>query len=78
MSCDSNCRHCRGLGYDASGMRCDCQAPARVTKVKRRIPAQKPTPTPRPRTNLRHLVKWMLIALIAMLMVALPLGVAYA
>ena len=72
------CPHCRGLGFDASGLRCDCQAPARVTKVKRRIHAQDPLPASPSRAYLRHLAKWMLISLAAMLIAALALGVAYA
>lgn len=72
------CPHCRGLGFDYSGMRCDCQAPARVTKVKRRIHTQDPLPASPSRAYMHHLAKWMLIALATMFVAALALGVAQA
>lgn len=74
----ASCKHCYSIGYDASGMRCDCQMPARVAKVKRRIHTKDPLPASPSRAYLRHLAKWMLIALAVMLMAALTLGVAYA
>lgn len=27
------CRFCQGIGYDASGQRCDCRMPAKVARV---------------------------------------------
>ena len=60
-------------------MRCDCQEPARVAKVKRRIPKVPADVAASPlRPYLRHLAKWMLICLAAMLVAALALGVARA
>ena len=73
-----NCRHCYDLGFDASGMRCDCQVPARVTKVKRREPGKEPLPASPWRIYLGHLAKWMLIVLATMLAAVLALGVAHA
>ena len=72
------CPHCRGLGFDASGMRCDCQMPARPAKVGRRMHAKDPLPASPSRAYLRHLAKWMLVAIGATLLAALALGVAYA
>ena len=40
----SVCKHCHGIGYDASGQRCDCTYPARVAKIGRRMHTAKPLP----------------------------------
>jgi hypothetical protein len=74
----TECPHCRGLGFDASGLRCTCQMPARVTKVKRRIHTKDPLPASPSRVYLRHLAKWLLIVLGTTLLATLALGVAYA
>lgn len=72
------CRHCRGLGYDASGYPCTCTQPAKVAKVakvKRRHHGGEPLPHNAWRAYVRHLAKWMLIAVAASLAVSLMVGV---
>jgi hypothetical protein len=61
-----SCPHCYGIGYDASGYPCTC-APVKVAKVARRMPGDKPLPANPWRAYLRHLAKWMLIALACVL-----------
>ena len=56
------CQHCYGIGYDASGMRCTCQ-PTRVARVGQRMRAKAPLPSSPWRAYLRHMAKWMLIAI---------------
>lgn len=69
-----NCPHCHDLGFDASGMRCFCQVPTRVAKVKRRTHDKDPLPASPSRAYLRYLAKWMLIALGVILIAAMWLA----
>lgn len=72
-----NCPHCHGLGFDASGLRCFCQA-ARVAKIKRRIHDKTPLPASPSRNYLLPLAKWMLICIAVLLAAALTTGVLHA
>jgi hypothetical protein len=67
-----NCRHCYGIGYDASGYPCTC-APVKVAKVARRMPGDKPLPANPWRAYLGHVAKWLLIAVASMLIAAVVL-----
>lgn len=44
------------------------QCPARVAKVKARIPGPEPLPPSRTHTQLRHLAGWMLVSVLAALL----------
>ena len=73
------CPHCRGLGYDASGYPCTCTTPARVAKVGKRLHGPEPLRDTPWRRHMRHLVYWMLMAIIGLLMwSSIMLAVAYA
>lgn len=70
------CKHCLGIGYDASGYPCTCATPAKVAKVKNRHYA-KPALLPHAwRAYMRHLAKWMLI--VWGMLIAAPLIVTLA
>lgn len=70
-----NCRHCFGVGYDASGHPCTCTQPAKVAKVKRRDYDKEPLPHNAWRAYVRHLARWMLIAVGASLAASVLVGV---
>jgi tRNA(Ile2) C34 agmatinyltransferase TiaS len=69
------CPHCRGLGYDASGYTCTCVTAAEVAKIGRKYHDREPLRGKPWRAYLRHLAKWMLIALASVLVSALVVGV---
>lgn len=71
------CSHCYDTGYDASGYDCTCGIkPASVAKVGRRIHGKKPLPASPAHAYLRHLSRWMLIAITVALASALILAFA--
>ena len=75
----SVCKHCHGIGYDASGMRCTCtDQGAKVARIGCKDYAREPLPASASRVYLRHLAKWMLICIATLFAAALFLGVAHA
>lgn len=68
------CQHCYGIGYDASGYPCTCQ-PTQVARVGKRMHAKAPLPASAWRAYMRHIAKWMLIAITTALVVGLGLSV---
>ena len=53
------CKHCYGLGYDASGYACTCE-PAQVAKARPVMLDREILPPTRWRSYVRELAKWML------------------
>jgi hypothetical protein len=68
------CKHCHGIGYDASGLACTCTGPAKVARVKNRHHAKAPLPNNMWRAYMRHLAKWMLI--VWALLISVPMIVS--
>lgn len=62
------CKHCRGIGYDASGHPCTCCTPANVAKVGTRMPGPEPLRGSSWRQHLRHLAYWMLMSVMGLLL----------
>ena len=56
------CKHCYGLGYDASGYACTCScaAPAKVTRATPVLLDREILPPTRWRNQVQELAKWML------------------
>lgn len=75
-----NCPHCFGLGYDASGQRCTCTnacPPAKVARVRQRIPGLPPLPPSTWRQRLRAIAEWALLGLsVAACVTAVILAIA--
>lgn len=70
-----NCKHCYGLGYDASGQRCTCQEPARPAKVGRRYPRHpKSVPWSPWRRYLKDLARAMLLVIAVMFVSAITVA----
>lgn len=65
------CKHCYGLGYDASGYACTCSCgtPAKVAKARPVMLDREILPPTRWRSQVRELAKWML-GVIALLLYA--------
>ena len=61
------CKHCYGIGYDASGYPCTCTTPARVAKVGKRMHGPEPLNGSVWHRQLRHLAYWMLMAILGLL-----------
>lgn len=61
------CKHCYGIGYDASGhpCSCSCAAPAKVAKAKATLLDREALPPTEWRDQVQHLAKWMLWAIAA-------------
>lgn len=57
------CKHCYGLGYDASGYTCTCARPAAVAKAGKRTHGPEPLPRSMWRTHLGSLARAMLLCL---------------
>jgi hypothetical protein len=74
----AQCPHCYGTGYDASGYTCTCVTAAEVAKVGRKYHDRDPLPANAWHVYMRHLAKWMLIALAGVLVAVLALGVTHA
>lgn len=70
------CKHCHGIGYDASGYPCTCTAPAKVAKVKNRHHGKAALPQTVWRSYMRRLAKWMLIVLAMLALAAVTVSLA--
>ena len=66
-----NCKHCYGLGYDASGYACTCTGPVKVAKARPVARDRDPLPSNAWRSHVRELAKWMLGVLALLLYAAL-------
>ena len=69
--------YCCNYGCN-QGRDCPARKPAKVAKVKARMPATKPLPPNAWRVYMRHLAKWMLILLVVMTVTPAVLSVALA
>lgn len=72
------CAHCHGIGYDASGQRCECTMIAKVARVGRKDYDREALPRSPWRVYVRHLAKWMLICIAVLFAAAFTAGVLHA
>lgn len=70
----SPCKHCHGLGYDASGYPCTCVTPARVAKIGRKEHGREPLRGAPWRRHLKDLAAAMLLVLTVMLVSAVTVA----